>query len=544
MADDSVCVICSQPFTSSDPAVAVLSGRDLLLTRSTECGDSRLTNLIQSNPPALSVHEACRKRYINKPGAAELSRKRIPGDDSDTSRKLTRTQTGGAAFRWAEDCLLCGKPASIDDRHPSKAAKVRQVKTLGINDSLTALCKVRNDEWSFVVQGRLQTAADLHAADAVYHVNCYRSFSRLSTASSVACEASSSRGGRPADQERRDILGAVYDKLFNTDSELYTLENVKAEMESMAGDESKVYTLVQLQRLLKERYGEDLFIACKGNRRNVVCLQNMAKRVINDKWYEEREMDFDKECERIVQSAAEIIKADVRQTDYSTDEYPVPHAINNKLLSKQWVPKLLQLFLKTLMSDELKQTAVGHCIVQASRPRSALSPLLFGVGVSVDYQTGKQNVVRMLSRLGLSVSPDEVDRFKQSVQWKTLTCASLEPTEWGWKLVDGVYAPIDTDLPAGPQELLNVIHCRCSPSTESPCSTSKCSCRKHGLPCFADCINCYGTKCSNACKQAYQEQAEDTGDSGIFSDTMFYDDVVDDDLCLYEEVVTGDDLDS
>ena len=79
---------------------------------------------------------------------------------------------------------------------------------------------------------------------------------------------------------------------------------------------------------------------------------------------------------------------------------------------------------------------------------------------------------------------------------------------------------------------------------ESPCSTSKCSCRKHGLPCFADCINCYGTKCSNACKQAYQEQAEDTGDSGTFSDTMFYDDVVNDDLCLYEEVVTGDDLDS
>lgn len=85
----------------------------------------------------------------------------------------------------------------------------------------------------------------------------------------------------------------------------------------------------------------------------------------------------------------------------------------------------------------------------------------------------------------------------QVVQWKTLMSDDLEPAEWGWKVHDGAYVPIDTNMPPAPNALLKVIHCSCKPSTDSSCGTLRCSCRKHGLPCFADCLHCCGTKCTN-----------------------------------------------
>ena len=76
---------------------------------------------------------------------------------------------------------------------------------------------------------------------------------------------------------------------------------------------------------------------------------------------------------------------------------------------------IITVVLENVIADDVKQIALGHCIVQASRPRSIISPITSGVGVSVDYQTSKPCVVQLLSRLGLSVSPDEVNRYKQSV---------------------------------------------------------------------------------------------------------------------------------
>ena len=39
------------------------------------------------------------------------------------------------------------------------------------------ICRRSFDDWAIAVQGRIQTVADLFAADAVYHLNCYVRFS-------------------------------------------------------------------------------------------------------------------------------------------------------------------------------------------------------------------------------------------------------------------------------------------------------------------------------------------------------------------------------
>ena len=70
----------------------------------------------------------------------------------------------------------------------------------------------------------------------------------------------------------------------------------------------------------------------------------------------------------------------------------------------------------------------------------------------------------------------------------------MKPEEWGWHIVDGKCLPMQTDKPAAPAELLDIIYCSCKTLS----NTKRCTCRQHGLQCSAVCIECRGTSCSNS----------------------------------------------
>ena len=75
----------------------------------------------------------------------------------------------------------------------------------------------------------------------------------------------------------------------------------------------------------------------------------------------------------------------------------------------------LQTLLKIIVVSELKQNSIGHCTVQSARPRSVITPTLFGLGVEMDHVFGSKWLINEMSRLVFSISYDEVTRFKQSV---------------------------------------------------------------------------------------------------------------------------------
>lgn len=64
-------------------------------------------------------------------------------------------------------------------------------------------------------------------------------------------------------------------------------------------------------------------------------------------------------------------------------------------------------------ADEMKLTAISHSIVQATRPRSVISLVLFGDGL--DHEFGSKQLLNQLARLGFSITSEEVNRYKQSV---------------------------------------------------------------------------------------------------------------------------------
>ncbi len=85
-----------------------------------------------------------------------------------------------------------------------------------------------------------------------------------------------------------------------------------------------------------------------------------------EKWYSEKKADIDDEAERIVTAAAKIIRAEIRDGNYNLKSYPTKEDIVDLDRGRQWIPRHLQSFLKTIVLSELKQSSIGHFIVQSA----------------------------------------------------------------------------------------------------------------------------------------------------------------------------------
>ena len=71
-------------------------------------------------------------------------------------------------------CVLCGKSAEADARHPER--QVHKVAAIPLWEYVLECCRKRGDTWGYEVQDRLHGYIDLVAAEAVYHNSCFSQF--------------------------------------------------------------------------------------------------------------------------------------------------------------------------------------------------------------------------------------------------------------------------------------------------------------------------------------------------------------------------------
>ena len=117
----------------------------------------------------------------------------------------------------------------------------------------------------------------------------------------------------------------------------------------------------------------------------------------------------------VLEAVAKIIKGDIRELNIPKTHYPNEQEIVNLKRGKQWVPESLSNFLGQIVHSDFKNMSIGQCIVQAAIPRTLIAPIPFGVGVQVEKSFGSKWLVNHLSKLGFSVTTEEVLRYKQSV---------------------------------------------------------------------------------------------------------------------------------
>ena len=214
-------------------------------------GHNQLHEYLSEEANVANVHQKCYLKYTSKRRLDQQSRQ-TDAQDTETQPKLLRSSVGG--FIWKTDCFICGKSAIVDDRHPGKV-QISCASTTKVHESVRHMCNTRikqlQDPWALLVVGRMDTSGGVSAADAVYHKECYHQFMYIPTGAPA---------GRPVDEEMTVALNQLFDVLDNTDCELYTLYELREQLQRFVGYDD-VYHVKTLKRKLQEHYGEHIFFA-------------------------------------------------------------------------------------------------------------------------------------------------------------------------------------------------------------------------------------------------------------------------------------------
>ena len=148
---------------------------------------------------------------------------------------------------------------------------------------------------------------------------------------------------------------------------------------------SNVYSIKTFREKLKERYQENVyFVKGQGRHRELVCFKSLVDYIL-------RQMKKEGSTKQsVLDAAANIIKADIRELNIRKTHYPNEQEIVILEKGKQWIPESLSNFLGQIVHSDLKNLSIGQCIVQAARPRTLIAPIPFGLGVQVEKSFGSK----------------------------------------------------------------------------------------------------------------------------------------------------------
>ena len=382
MATSTICIICGNDEGSKN--VVGEKGLKTLMKAATTKSMTELVQMLKDcrdGEKLVYVHHECRRKLTDL-------RKKPAGPEP----KKLRSSSIEESFSWKLCCFLCTK---LIVRHKER---FHQVQTLPLHKNIMECAKIRNDTWGEAVLTRLGTSNDLVAEEAIYHNSCMADFKLNKVTDCVR--------GRPEDPKMTDAFESICYWLENVgESEIYS---VKELYDQMIQDNGGVgYCLKSFRTKLKLKYEDHVhFIQSTGNKGELVCFRNMADYILRIMKEEGKSTK-----ESVVKAAAKIAKEEIREMDYDNKMYP---GVEDILAGENWVPESLHMFMKLLVPSSKKQLSLSQCIIQAARPRSIIAPIPFGVSVNIDKSTGCKQLIQHFSRLGFSVTPDELYRFKQS----------------------------------------------------------------------------------------------------------------------------------
>ena len=185
------------------------------------------------------------------------------------------------------------------------------------------MCHERGDDWENAVQARTLHVHDLHAADSVYHRVCSVNFRTMKHILAVhEHEVKQVKLGRPQQKQQVDPFLEVARFLEENDDEQITLYDLIQHMEeNLADSKFSAYSYPHMQQKLKEHFGYKIIQTEINGKPNVATFRNKAKVVLYD-FYSHRDLDPQKDKIRIIETAAKLIKDDIRTVKTLHSNYP------------------------------------------------------------------------------------------------------------------------------------------------------------------------------------------------------------------------------
>ena len=114
-------------------------------------------------------------------------------------------------------------------------------------------------------------------------------------------------------------------------------------------------------------------------------------------------------------TAKKLILSDIRSMSLKSDICPAENEIFDIRTCENSFLETLRKFLEVLIKRRLKRSSVGQVIISPARLRSVVLLITFGLGVEIDNTFESGWLIDELSKLGFSVSYDEIKRYKQSI---------------------------------------------------------------------------------------------------------------------------------
>ena len=216
----------------------------------------------------------------------------------------------------------------------------------------------RGDDWAASVQARISAVHDLHAADAVYHHLCssnFRTNKQIPAAyQSETHPAKRLKLGRPQPQERTDAFLEVISYLEENDDEQITVSDLIRRMEdNLSGSHHIAYGAQHMKNKLQEVYGDRIIITEINGKPNVVTFRSTAKAVLQD-FYQQGKVKSDVEAEkvRVVETAAKLIRNDIKAMEISNTVYPTCEEMASEDACISFLPETLRVLLEELISGK------------------------------------------------------------------------------------------------------------------------------------------------------------------------------------------------
>ena len=270
------------------------------------------------------------------------------------------------------------------------------------------------------VEMRMSGSTDLVEVEAEYHRQCRQNFySRRDKP--VKSNATKKKSGRRKNEDLDASFGQLYNWL-EQQAEVFTLTELEGNMKEIT-ESGEAYTAKWIETKLKEQYGDLVYFVREPGLPTKVCFTDMANSILSDAWCADRNENIGEDNLRVLSAAARLLLNEMRCTDYQSEFYPSSNDIRS---GTEFLQPLLNYFMRLLVGPDLKQVAIGQCLMKAMRTNSVLPPLLIGLGVEVDHTIGSKTLVIELAKLGYSISYDEVKRYKQSVALHAQSEAPLE----------------------------------------------------------------------------------------------------------------------
>ena len=319
----------------------------------------------------VKVHVKCRQKYTNKKNVLNTV-KQTEKQAFVPSKRSARASTG--PFRSISDCLFCGTEFVQASHNAQRSDSC--VKTDSFVQTILGCCDSRKDEWSFVVKGRIEYfAADLHAADCVYHQACsvnFRTGRDIPQQYGVAVHDKRRKSGRPVNDEQDQAFVKICALLQSNDEEQFTISKLVHEMDRYLMDSDSVpYGNQYMKSKLKEKYGESIHISETGGFHGIVTMREKTDSILRSYFQNANEGDQESQKMAVIETAARLIKSEIKaNVPPMRDVYPDASQLRLEP-SLQFIPDSPRQMLNLLCvgnDTQRKVAAIGQCVVQAVRP--------------------------------------------------------------------------------------------------------------------------------------------------------------------------------